>query len=78
MPKDCRHALHSFVRSIISTTEPEEEDVGTGRFLCVKHLCIMIAYYDTVVYYGTCVKHLCIMIPTVYNTWIRIAGMSNG
>jgi len=44
MPKECRHALHSFVRSIISTTEPEEEDVGTGRFLCVKHLCIMIPY----------------------------------
>ena len=35
-----------WVKSIISSTEPEEESGGTGRgrFLCVVHLCIMISY----------------------------------
>ena len=57
MSKDCRHALHSFVRSIISMMEPEEEDVGDWSL----PLRFAFVYYDT-----------------VYNTWIRTAGMSNG
>jgi len=32
-----------WVKSIISTTKLEEEGGGTGRFLCVVHLCIMIS-----------------------------------
>ena len=39
-------ATSYWVKSMISSTEPEEEGGGTGRgrFLCVMHLCIKISY----------------------------------